>query len=54
VAVEFAPDEVRASRDLWLQDSSSESANAFGMMEKVKRMFDPGNLLNRSRFYGRI
>ena len=29
-------------------------ANAFAIMKKVKQMFDPDNLLNRSRLYGRI
>jgi glycolate oxidase FAD binding subunit len=59
IAVEFAPDEIRCSKELWLSppanaNASSASANAFAMMEKVKRMFDPGQLLNRSRLYGRI
>jgi glycolate oxidase FAD binding subunit len=52
--VEFAPPETRSSKDLWLLDQSKESAEAFAMMKKVKRMFDPDSLLNRSRLYGRI
>ena len=54
VVVEFAPDEIRASKELWLQSSDAAHANAFGMMVKVKRMLDPDQLLNRSRLYGRI
>ncbi len=54
VAVEFAPEEIRSARELWLSSTEAAAANAFGMMEKVKRMFDPDQLLNRSRLYGRI
>ncbi len=53
-AVEFAPEDKRASQELWLLDSSPARANAFAIMKKVKQMFDPNNLLNRSRLYGRI
>jgi glycolate oxidase FAD binding subunit len=52
--VEFSPPETRASKELWLLGSSKESAEAFAMMKKVKQMFDPDLLLNRSRLYGRI
>jgi FAD/FMN-containing dehydrogenase len=52
--VEFAPLETRINRELWLLDPAKESVEAFAMMKKVKRMFDPGMLLNRSRLYGRI
>ncbi len=53
-AVEFAPNETRAGKELWLLGSSKESGEAFAMMKKVKGMFDPDMLLNRSRLYGRI
>ena len=33
---------------------SPESADTFAIMKKVKQMFDPDSLLNRSRLYGRI
>jgi glycolate oxidase FAD binding subunit len=52
--VEFAPPETRAAKELWLLGSSKESAEGFAMMKKVKSMFDPNLLLNRSRLYGRI
>ncbi len=52
--VEFAPDEVRAEKELWLSPSSPRAADTFAMMKRVKQMFDPANLLNRSRLYGRI
>lgn len=52
--VEFAPLETRASKELWLLGASKESGTAFAMMKKVKEMFDPDQLLNRSRLYGRI
>jgi glycolate oxidase FAD binding subunit len=52
--VEFAPDHIRATKELWASPSSSARANAFAIMEGVKHMFDPGKLLNRSRLYGRI
>lgn len=54
MAVEYAPDDVRAGKDLWLLPPQPAQAAAFVMMEKVKHMFDPNNILNRSRLYGRI
>jgi glycolate oxidase FAD binding subunit len=52
--IEFAPDDVRSTNELWRLPSTTESAHAFAMMKKVKHMFDPQNLLNRGRLYGRI
>jgi glycolate oxidase FAD binding subunit len=52
--VEFAPDEARASGDLWPEPGSPEQRNTFVMMKSVKQMFDSKNLLNQSRLYGRI
>jgi glycolate oxidase FAD binding subunit len=52
--VDFASDDVRSSNELWRLSSSTASVEAFGMMKKVKQMFDPQNLLNRGRLYGRI
>lgn len=52
--VEFAPDEVRLTNELWLPPQSLPEVNSFTMMERIKYMFDPTKLLNRSRFYGRI
>jgi FAD/FMN-containing dehydrogenase len=53
-AVEFAPDENRQGKDLWLVRSSGKADNSFAMMKRIKQMFDPNNLLNRSRLYGRL
>jgi glycolate oxidase FAD binding subunit len=52
--IDFAPDDVRSSNELWRLSSSPASVEAFAMMKKVKQMFDPQNLLNRGRLYGRI
>ena len=52
--IEYAPDEVRRSRNLWLAAGSAGDAGTFAMMRKIKQMFDPKNLLNRSRLYGRL
>jgi glycolate oxidase FAD binding subunit len=52
--VEYAPDELRGGKELWVLRLSAEAANAFAMMEKVKQMFDPNHSLNRLRLYGRI
>ena len=52
--VEFAPEENRASKELWLMGPAKETADGFEMMKRVKEMFDPNGLLNRSRLYGRI
>jgi glycolate oxidase FAD binding subunit len=47
--VEFAPQAFRQTAELWPEPGSD-----FGMMRKVKEMFDPQGLLNRRRVYGRI
>jgi hypothetical protein len=54
VVVEFAPDEIRSAKELWSPSRSLPQANSFTMMERIKQMFDPNKLLNRSRLYGRI
>jgi glycolate oxidase FAD binding subunit len=54
IAAEFAPGEVRRSMPLWQLPAPGPGVAAFAMMEKVKHMFDPDNLLNRLRLYGRI
>jgi hypothetical protein len=53
-AIEFAPEECRSTKDLWLLRSVGKSDSSFAMMKKIKQMFDPNNLLNRSRLYGRL
>lgn len=52
-AVEYAPDEIRQEHCLWLAPKDQNEAG-FAMMKSVKQIFDPRNLLNRSRLYGRI
>jgi glycolate oxidase FAD binding subunit len=52
--VEYAPAEIRASRDLWQLNDSPRGTDSFDLMRKVKEMFDPHGLLNRSRMFGRI
>ena len=47
--IEFAPESKKTKLDLW-----PEPGTDFGMMKKVKNMFDPKNLLNVGRLYGRI
>jgi len=47
--IEFAPESKKAGLDLWPEPGSD-----FAMMTKVKQMFDPRNLLNAGRLYGRI
>ncbi|MGC2659653.1 MAG: FAD-binding oxidoreductase [Bryobacteraceae bacterium] len=54
VTAEFAPNELRRTTTLWQEPAAGSRAAAFAMMGKVKHMFDPDNLLNRSRLYGRI
>jgi glycolate oxidase FAD binding subunit len=51
--VEYAPDEIRRTKDLWLSRDHT-AAQSFVMMEKLKLMFDPKTILNKSRLYGRI
>ncbi|HYO84278.1 MAG TPA: FAD-binding oxidoreductase [Bryobacteraceae bacterium] len=47
--VEFSPEAMKDKLDLWPQPGSG-----FAVMEKIKKLFDPGRLLNRGRLYGRI
>jgi FAD/FMN-containing dehydrogenase len=54
VVVEFAPDDIRTAKDLWLNSFSGPDTATFAIMKKIKQMFDPQSLLNRSRLYGRI
>jgi glycolate oxidase FAD binding subunit len=54
LAVEFAPDTVRESKELWLGKRKVHSDSTFETMEKLKALFDPEKLLNRGRLYGRI
>ncbi len=50
LAVEFAPDEFRKEEKLWLGDNT----NAIELMSRIKQMFDPANILNPGRMYGRF
>jgi glycolate oxidase FAD binding subunit len=47
--IEYAPEVMKRSLDLW-----PNPGNDFPMMKKIKQMFDPKNLLNVGRLYGRI
>ena len=47
--IEYAPDRQRRTLDLWPAPGKD-----FGIMQRVKNLFDPSNLLNRRRLYGRI
>ena len=47
--IEFAPQSFRERAELW-----PEPGTDFAMMKEIKKMFDPLNLLNRGRLYGRI
>jgi glycolate oxidase FAD binding subunit len=48
-AIEFAPNARKASMNLWPAPGTD-----FSMMQKIKKMFDPRNLLNPRRLYGHI
>ena len=47
--VEWAPEARKRELDLWPAPGGD-----FGLMQRVKSLFDPGNVLNRGRLYGRI
>lgn len=47
--VEFSPAEWKRKADLWAAPDGD-----LEIMRRVKNLFDPGNLLNRGRLYGRI
>jgi glycolate oxidase FAD binding subunit len=48
-AIEFSPEHAKRSLSLWPQPGTD-----FSVMQKIKALFDPKNLLNRGRLYGRI
>jgi glycolate oxidase FAD binding subunit len=47
--IEFSPEERKGTLDLWPAPGSD-----FELMKRLKGLFDPSNLLNRGRLYGRI
>ena len=47
--IEFSPAERKGALDLWPAPGPD-----FEMMKRLKGLFDPANLLNRGRLYGRI
>ena len=47
--IEFSPEERKGALDLWPAPGSD-----FELMKRLKGLFDPANLLNRGRLYGRI
>jgi glycolate oxidase FAD binding subunit len=47
--IEFSPEERKSRLDLW-----SCPGRDFELMRRIKGLFDPANLLNRGRLYGRI
>jgi glycolate oxidase FAD binding subunit len=47
--MEFAPEEGKSKVNLW-----PAAGGDFALMQRVKKLFDPGNVLNRGRLYGRI
>ena len=49
IVIEYASDQARQSLELW-----PKPGNDFGIMQRVKNLFDPSNLLNRGRLYRRI
>ncbi len=50
--IEFAPESAKPELELWPAAANPQSD--FELMSRVKNMFDPDNLLNRGRLYGRI
>lgn len=52
--VSFAPPGFRKERELWFRPRTPAAEKGFDMMKQLKQMFDPLNLLNPSRLYGRI
>lgn len=47
--IEYSPESGRESLDMWPSPGSG-----FGTMRRIKHLFDPENLLNPGRLYGRI
>jgi FAD/FMN-containing dehydrogenase len=47
--IEFAPEERKRALDLWPAPGGD-----LELMRRIKGLFDPANLLNRGRLYGRI
>jgi FAD/FMN-containing dehydrogenase len=47
--MEFSPEGRKQSLDLWPSPGGD-----FEIMRRIKKLFDPSNLLNRGRLYRRI
>jgi FAD/FMN-containing dehydrogenase len=47
--IEFSPQERKGTLDLWPAPGPD-----IDLMKRLKALFDPANLLNRGRLYGRI
>jgi glycolate oxidase FAD binding subunit len=47
--IEFSPEEWKPGVELWPSPGAD-----FVLMQRIKQLFDPGNVLNRGRLYGRI
>jgi glycolate oxidase FAD binding subunit len=47
--IEFAPEASKPTMELWTPQGGD-----FEIMRRVKQLFDPSNLLNRGRMYGRL
>jgi glycolate oxidase FAD binding subunit len=47
--IEFSSESARPNLTLW-----PEPGRDFAIMKEIKKMFDPGNLLNRGRLYGQL
>lgn len=52
--VAYASHEFRSGQTLWHIPEDPAGQNAFEAMKKVKHLFDPQQILNRGRLYGRI
>ncbi len=47
--IEFSPEASKPGLELWPSPGGD-----FEIMRQIKNLFDPANLLNRGRLYGRI
>ena len=47
--LEYSPESFKARADLWPAPGGD-----LELMRRIKQLFDPGNILNRGRLYGRI
>jgi FAD/FMN-containing dehydrogenase len=54
LVVQAASQRIRQEQQLWLEPAKPTGSDTFALMQRMKSLFDPHNILNPSRLYGRL